>query len=137
MTAPIPWGRPRITLSRRAPGGLPQFRYPAYVNGHPEPLVEAIAGLLDKRGPEEAIRHEAGEGAGRRVAQYSAADRVATGGGVRAEGEDIEVPEPTLDEALAMAEDGRIVDAENHAAAMGQAAPVAGLRVPPRRPGRA
>lgn len=113
-----------------------QFRYPAYVNGHPEPLIEAVAGLLDKRSPEEAIRHEAGEEAGCRIAQprrvfeafmspgsvterlvffvaeYSAADRVAPGGGVIAEGEDIEVLEPTLDEALAMIGDGRIADAK-------------------------
>ena len=113
-----------------------QFRYPAYVNGHPEPLIEAVAGLLDERSPEEAIRHEAEEEAGCRiarprrvfeafmspgsvterlvlfVAEYNAADRVAAGGGVQAEGEDIEVLEPTLDEALAMIEDGRIVDAK-------------------------
>jgi hypothetical protein len=25
-----------------------QFRLPAYVSGHPEPLIEACAGLLDK-----------------------------------------------------------------------------------------
>jgi nudix-type nucleoside diphosphatase (YffH/AdpP family) len=113
-----------------------QFRYPAYVNGHAEPLVEAVAGLLDERSPEEAIRHEAEEEAGCRVAEprrvfeafmspgsvterlvffvaeYSAADRVTDGGGVVAEGEDIEVLEPTLDEALAMVGDGRIVDAK-------------------------
>lgn len=28
-----------------------QFRYPAYVNGHPGPLIEAVAGLLDERSP--------------------------------------------------------------------------------------
>src|SRR5579871_3462284 len=33
-----------------------QFRYPAFVNGHPEPLIEACAGLLDQRDPAEAIR---------------------------------------------------------------------------------
>jgi len=44
------------------------------------------------------------------VAEYSAADRVATGGGVQAEGEDIEVLEPTLDEALAMVASGEIAD---------------------------
>lgn len=113
-----------------------QFRYPAYVNGHREPLVEAIAGMLDARSPEDAIRHEAEEEAGCRiarprrvfeafmspgsvterltffVAQYSTVDRVAAGGGVVAEGEDIEVLEPTLDEALAMVGNGRIVDAK-------------------------
>ena len=113
-----------------------QFRYPAYVNRHSEPLIEAVAGLLDARSPEEAIRHEAEEEAGCRiarprrafeafmspgsvterlvffVAEYSAADRVAAGGGIAAEGEDIEVLEPTLDEALVMVEDGRIADAK-------------------------
>jgi nudix-type nucleoside diphosphatase (YffH/AdpP family) len=112
-----------------------QFRYPAYVNGHPEPLVEVVAGLLDERSPEEAIRQEAEEEAGCRiaaprrvfeafmspgsvmerlvffVAEYSAADRAA-GGGLAAEGEDIEVLEPTLDEALAMVARGEIVDAK-------------------------
>jgi len=113
-----------------------QFRYPAYVNGHPDPLIEVIAGLLDKRSPEDAIRQEAEEEAGCRIAQpcrvfeafmspgsvterlaffvaeYSAADQVAAGGGIKAEGEDIEVLEPTLDEALAMIDDGRIMDAK-------------------------
>lgn len=125
----LPYDRSRgtVLLTR-------QFRYPAYVNGHPEPLVEAIAGLLDARHPEEAIRHEAEEEAGYRlarpqqvfeafmspgsvterlvffIAEYSAADRVAAGGGVQAEGEDIEVLEPTLDEALAMVAQGDIMD---------------------------
>ena len=122
-------GRGTVLLTR-------QFRYPAYVNGHPEPLIEAVAGLLDERSPEEAIRREAEEEAGCRVAEprrvfeafmspgsvterlvffvaeYSAADRVTAGGGVVAEGEDIEVLEPTLDEALAMVGDGRIADAK-------------------------
>jgi len=35
---------------------------------------------------------------------------VAAGGGVHAEGEDIEVLEPTLDEALAMVASGKIAD---------------------------
>lgn len=111
-----------------------QFRYPAYVNGHPEPLIEVVAGLLDARSPEDAIRHEAEEEAGCRVAAprrvfeafmspgsvterlaffvaaYSAADRLNHGGGIAAEGEDIEVLEPTLDEALAMVASGEIVD---------------------------
>jgi len=120
-------GRSTVLLTR-------QFRYPAYVSGHPEPLVEVIAGLLDARSPKDAIRHEAEEEAGCRIAQprrvfeafmspgsvterlvffvaeYSAADRVAAGGGVQAEGEDIEVLEPTLDEALSMIERGEIAD---------------------------
>jgi nudix-type nucleoside diphosphatase (YffH/AdpP family) len=111
-----------------------QFRYPAFVNGHPDPLVEVPAGLLDELSPEEAIRREAEEEAGCHVAQprrvfdafmspgsvterlaffvaeYSAATRIADGGGLAAEGEDIEVLERSLDEALAMVTRGEIVD---------------------------
>lgn len=111
-----------------------QFRYPAFVNGHPEPLIEACAGLLDARDPETAIRSETEEETGYRigapkriveafmspgsvterlvffVAEYEPADKVEAGGGVASEGEDIEVLEPTLDEALAMVERGEIVD---------------------------
>ncbi|MET0745893.1 MAG: NUDIX domain-containing protein, partial [Microvirga sp.] len=38
-----------------------QFRLPAYVTGHPEPLIEACAGLLDDRDPETCIRRETEE----------------------------------------------------------------------------
>jgi len=39
-----------------------QFRYPDYVNGHPDGnLIETAAGLLDQDDPEEAIRREAAE----------------------------------------------------------------------------
>ena len=41
---------------------------------------------------------------------YTPADRVEAGGGVEDEGEDIEVLEVQLDEALAMVADGRIAD---------------------------
>jgi hypothetical protein len=40
------------------------------------------------------------------------ADRQGSGGGLREEGEDIEILEPTLDEALAMIENGEIIDAK-------------------------
>ena len=43
-------------------------------------------------------------------ARESAADRLAAGGGVAAEGEDIEVLEPTLDAALAMVASGEVAD---------------------------
>ena len=33
-----------------------QFRFPAYVNGHAEPLLEVCAGLLDARSPEDVVR---------------------------------------------------------------------------------
>ena len=113
-----------------------QFRYPAYVNGHPDGmLLELPAGLLDEDGPEDAVRREVEEETGYRVgevqqlyatvmspgsvtetlhvyaAPYSPADRVSAGGGVD-EGEDIEVVELAFDEALAMVRGGGIVDAK-------------------------
>ncbi len=112
-----------------------QFRYPAYVNGHPDGmLVEAAAGLLDADDPETAVRREAREELGVElgpltlafdafmspgsvtervhcyVGAYSPADRVETGGGLAEEGEDIEVVELSWTEALAMVDDGRIAD---------------------------
>lgn len=113
-----------------------QFRYPAYVNGHPAPMIEAIAGLLDENEPLVAICHEAEEKAGFRIraprriydaymspgavterltffiAEYSLDDRIGAGGGLPDEGEDIEVLEPGFEEALQMIGDGRIVDAK-------------------------
>ena len=112
-----------------------QFRLPAYVNGHPDGmLLETPAGLLDGDEPEAAIRREAEEETGVRVgeverlwelfmspgsvtervaffaAPYRPADRVAAGGGVAGEGEDIEVVELPIEEALAMASRGEIAD---------------------------
>ena len=111
-----------------------QFRFPAYVNGHHGLLVEAPAGLLDQATPEQRIRAEVEEETGYRVgevrkvfeafmspgsvteklfffvAEYDAASRVGKGGGIAAEGEDIEVLELPFDEALAMIRRGEIVD---------------------------
>src|ERR1700761_1602035 len=36
-----------------------QFRYPAYVHDHPEPLIEVCAGLLDADDPVTCARKEA------------------------------------------------------------------------------
>ena len=111
-----------------------QFRFPAYVNGHDGFLIEAAAGLLDKASPEQRIRAELEEETGRRVAQleqvfdvfmspgsvterlhffigeYDAASQVGEGGGIEAEGEDIEVLELDADAALAMVQRGEIMD---------------------------
>jgi nudix-type nucleoside diphosphatase (YffH/AdpP family) len=114
-----------------------QFRYPVYVNGHPDGmLIEAAAGLLDDDDPADAIRREAGEELGVVVgelehvfgvwmspgsvterlhfyaAPYTPATRTGPGGGVAAEGEDIEAVELPFDEALARIDDGRIADAK-------------------------
>ena len=114
-----------------------QFRLPTYVNGNPDGwLIETAAGLLDDADPVTRIRAEAEEETGYRlrevravfdaymspgsvterlhgfVAEYDADDRVSGGGGVAAEGEDIEVLELPFDEAFAMIGDGRIRDAK-------------------------
>lgn len=111
-----------------------QFRLPAYVTGHDALLVEAPAGLLDNADPETRIRAETEEETGFRIgdvkhlfdvymspgsvterlsfftAPYSPGDRVSAGGGEAAEGEDIETFEVTIDEAMDMVADGRIMD---------------------------
>ena len=103
-----------------------QFRYPAYVNGHPDGnLIEAAAGLLDDDDPLTAIRREAREETGHEIgevspvfeaymspgsvteklyfyaAPYEAGDRADAGGGLADEGEDIELVELGIDDALA------------------------------------
>ncbi len=113
-----------------------QFRYPAYVHGHREPLIEVCAGVLDADDPETCARKEAEEELGYRlgaltkvfdcfmspgavterlslfIAPYSPDDRFSEGGGHASEGEDIEVLEMTLDQALAMVAAGEIIDAK-------------------------
>ena len=112
-----------------------QFRFPAYVNDHPDGmLIETAAGLLDYDDPETAIRRETAEELGVRVgelrhvfdvymspgsvtervhfyaAPYTPADRTGSGGGVADDGEDIEVLELPFAETLEMIADGRIAD---------------------------
>jgi len=114
-----------------------QFRYPAYVNGHPDGvLIEAAAGLLDDDDPETAIRREAIEETGHRVgevthvfdafmspgsvterlhfyaAPYDAATREHAGGGLADEGEHITLVELGIDEALDLVDAGGIIDAK-------------------------
>lgn len=111
-----------------------QFRMPTFVNGYHGYLIESAAGLLDNASPEERIRLEAEEETGYRVGhvqpvysafmspgsvterihffigEYQPGDRVGDGGGIEAEGEDIEVLELGFDAALAMVQSGEIVD---------------------------
>ena len=114
-----------------------QFRFPVYVNDHPDGmLLETAAGLLDDESPEDAVRREVEEELGVTVgavehvfdvwmspgsvterlhffaAPYDAADRTGDRGGLADEGEDIEVVELGFDEALDMIDDGRIADAK-------------------------
>lgn len=114
-----------------------QFRYPVYVNDHPDGmLVETAAGLLDDDDPVTAIRREAEEETGVRVddvqhvfdvymspgsvterlhffaAAYDGSTREGDRGGLIDEGEEIEILEYDIDEALSMIRDGSIQDAK-------------------------
>ncbi|CAN7243175.1 NUDIX domain-containing protein [Rhizobium sp. LjRoot30] len=113
-----------------------QFRFPAFVNGYDDLLIEAPAGLLDGASPQQRIREEVEEETGYRVhdvhqlfeafmspgsvteklhffvGTYSENDRIGDGGGIAEEGEDIERLELPLDEALRMVETGAICDAK-------------------------
>ena len=123
-------------LAKRTVVLVKQFRYPAYVNGYDDLMIEAAAGLLDDESPENRIRAEAEEETGYRlgeirkvfeafmspgsvteklhffVAEYEPSMQVGSGGGIADEGEDIEVLELPIEPALAMIADGRIVDAK-------------------------
>ena len=54
-------------LARRTVVLVKQFRYPAYVNGYDDLMIEAAAGLLDNESPEKRIRAEAEEEIGYRL----------------------------------------------------------------------
>ncbi|WP_244817797.1 NUDIX domain-containing protein [Caballeronia sp. Lep1P3] len=111
-----------------------QFRMPAFVNGHDGMLIEAPGGLLDNATPEERIRAEVEEETGYRVGriekifeafmspgsvteklyfyvgEYDGSMRVGDGGGIVDEGEEIEVLEIPLQEAMRMIGRGEIAD---------------------------
>lgn len=111
-----------------------QFRIPAFVNGHDGFLIEAAAGLLDNASPEQRIRQEAEEETGYRIGEvrkiydlfmspgsvterlhffvgaYEPEHKVGEGGGLAAEGEDIDVLELGFEQALAMMASGEIMD---------------------------
>lgn len=127
-----------ILLYSRAKGAVMltrQFRLPTLLNGNPDGmLIETCAGLLDRDDPQTCIRKETEEETGYRienvrkvfeafmspgsvterlyffVGEYFDGDKVGTGGGIAAEGEEIEVLELPLDTALAMIGSGEIAD---------------------------
>jgi nudix-type nucleoside diphosphatase (YffH/AdpP family) len=121
-------------LERRTVILTRQFRFPAYVNGHSGMLIETAAGLLDKANPEDRIRAEVEEETGYRVsyvrkvfeafmspgsvterlyffvAEYESGSRATLGGGNQEEGEDIEVLELTMEDAMEAIKTGQIQD---------------------------
>lgn len=113
-----------------------QFRLPVFLNGGLTSLVETPAGLLDGAEPEDRMRAELIEETGFQVdtlthlfdvymspgsvteylaffkGTYRSDDQKTKGGGAYAEGEDIEVIEVTLPEAMKMISCGEIRDAK-------------------------
>jgi nudix-type nucleoside diphosphatase (YffH/AdpP family) len=113
-----------------------QLRLPIYLQDGLERSTEACAGKLDGEPAESRIIKEMEEELGYRIEKverlfalypspasvaekiefftcyYSPADKVSDGGGLADEGEDIEVIEPTLDQARAMISSGEIIDAK-------------------------
>jgi GDP-mannose pyrophosphatase NudK len=112
-----------------------QFRFPAFVNGCPNGmLIEACAGLLENEKAEDAIRRECEEETGYHlgpvtkvfeaymspgsvteklhffIAEYDDTSSKTEGGGDALHGEEIEVLEFALDDALQMIEGGEIQD---------------------------
>ena len=106
------------SLKRRTVVLIKQFRYPAYVNGYDELMIEAAAGLLDenrrktasaprpRRKPAIACAMSARSSKSFMspgsvteklhffVAEYEPDMKIGDGGGLQDEGEDIEVIEP-------------------------------------------
>ena len=58
-------------LAQRTVVLVRQFRYPAFVNGCDDLLIEAAAGLLDNETPELRIRAEAEEETGYRLGEIT------------------------------------------------------------------
>lgn len=113
-----------------------QLRLPAFLDGYPDLLIEAAAGVLDDSTPEDRIRAEVEEETGYKVArierifecymspgsmterlyffvaEYDPSSRKGSGGGLESEGEDIEVLDLDFDRAFGMIASGEIRDAK-------------------------
>ena len=113
-----------------------QLRIPVFLQDGSERTMEACAGKLDGENAERRIAKEMQEELGYKITKvqwlfelyvspaaimekivfftcaYSPADKVSDGGGLKEEGEDIEVVEIRLQEAAAMIAAGEIVDAK-------------------------
>lgn len=114
-----------------------QFRLPTYINGNDDGMmIECCAGLLDQNNPDDCIRKEALEETGYLVknvkkvfeaymspgavteilhffvAEYNEDMKVAEGGGLDHEQEDIEVLELNFEEAYNGIASGNIKDAK-------------------------
>ena len=127
---PVDYGRRTVLLIR-------QWRIPPVLNGYPQRLLEAIAGLIDgEESAEDCARREALEEAGYEIsglvqigdvfsspgtltercimflAEYGPEGKRNDGGGLANESEDIQIEEMPIADAFAMLDDGRIRDAK-------------------------
>jgi nudix-type nucleoside diphosphatase (YffH/AdpP family) len=118
-----------------------QWRIPPLLMGEREPLLEAVAGIIDPgETPEDCARREAIEETGHALREvekicacfsspgtmtefyhlyigiYDADSRIEDGGGLAHEEEDLEVVELTFDELRARFDAGRINDAKTYIA---------------------
>jgi GDP-mannose pyrophosphatase NudK len=113
-----------------------QLRLPIFLQDGGERTIEACAGKLDGEEAERRIMKEMQEELGYKISKvqrlfelyvspaaimekivfftcvYSPGNKVSDGGGLKKEGEDIDVVETTLEEAAAMIASGEIVDAK-------------------------
>ena len=113
-----------------------QFRYPVYVNEKIESFLEVCAGVLEEDSPLECVKREAIEETGYEIfniekifdsymspgavterlhlyiAEYNSSNKVADGGGLDHETEDIELEEIPLSKLPDMLKKGQIRDAK-------------------------
>ncbi len=113
-----------------------QFRFPAWESGDDGFLLEVPAGIIELDNPEETVRQETQEETGFIIgepkflfrayatpgsvteqlhffsAAYEPGNRQGQGGGVAEEGEDIEVLEVDIAQALVWIAEGKIIDAK-------------------------
>ncbi len=113
-----------------------QFRYPVFTEDGDGFMIEVPAGVIDNGNPEQTVKAETEQETGYRIgsvqslfkayvspgsvteclhyycAPYSASDKIGDGGGLDAEGEDIEVMEVDFAVAMSWVESGKINDAK-------------------------
>jgi len=113
-----------------------QFRFAAWDTGDDGFMLEVPAGIIESESPHETVRKETEEETGYVInqpeflfrayatpgsvteqlhffcASYESCERSGLGGGLKEEGEDIEVLEVEINQAVAWIKEGKIIDAK-------------------------